>query len=131
MERLKNYVLNNKKILHILIGVFAVFMNCCGFPFYNFIKNFGLGMDIISMIVSFECFFLTGGMLRYALNDKEYAKVFILTIVYALLGMACRYLLEFGEVSNTYNFTAGNIAFHMFIGVIVTYIGWFWYKRKI
>ena len=37
-----------------------------------------------------------------------------------LLGFLCRFLLEYGEVSNTYNFTMPNIAVHLLVAVCVT-----------
>lgn len=40
--------------------------------------------------------------------DRE-RMVYIATFVLTSIGMVCRYLLEFGEVSNTYNFTLFNI----------------------
>lgn len=35
--------------------------------------------------------------------------------LYILAGMGCRYLLEFGEVSNTYNFTVPNMIVHVLL----------------
>ena len=46
--------------------------------------------------------------------DRErmvYIAMFVLTVT----GMICRYLLEFGEVSNTYNFTLFNIVGYLVI----------------
>ena len=40
-----------------------------------------------------------------------YIAMFVLTVT----GMICRYLLEFGEVSNTYNFTLFNIVSYLVI----------------
>ena len=37
-----------------------------------------------------------------------------------LIGFLCRYFLEYGEVSNTYNFTLPNIALHLLItGILI------------
>ena len=39
-------------------------------------------------------------------------------------GLACRYLLEFGEVSNTYNFTLPNIALHLTAFTGISSLSW-------
>ena len=39
--------------------------------------------------------------------------------------MGCRYLLEFGEVSNTYNFTAPNIIIHVLLTNILCLVCWY------
>ena len=81
--------------------------------------------------ICIEGFFYTGVMFNYCFKEKPKSlKVILLTLAYTFLGMACRYLLEFGEVSNTYNFTAENIALHILMSCLVTYFGWFWYRRK-
>ena len=46
--------------------------------------------------------------------DREWM-VYIATFVLTSIGMVCRYLLEFGEVSNTYNFTLFNIVSYLVI----------------
>ena len=45
--------------------------------------------------------------------------------LYILVGMGCRYLLEFGEVSNTYNFTAPNIIVHVLLINILCLAFWY------
>ena len=41
----------------------------------------------------------------------------------ALLGLACRFLMEFGEVSNTEDFTLPNVALHLSVVVALTTLG--------
>ena len=45
--------------------------------------------------------------------------------LYVFVGMGCRYLLEFGEVSNTYNFTAPNIIVHVLLTNILCLVCWY------
>lgn len=45
-------------------------------------------------------------------------------LLFTALGMACRYLLEYGEVSNTYNFTAVNIIAYLTIIPVYTVIAY-------
>ena len=53
--------------------------------------------------------------------DRE-RMVYIVTFILTVIGMLCRYLLEFGEVSNTYNFTLFNIVSYLVIIPIGTTI---------
>ena len=41
-------------------------------------------------------------------------------------GLLGRYLLEFGEASNTYNFTTANAAFHVLLLASATTAAWSW-----
>ena len=50
--------------------------------------------------------------------------VYIVMFVFTVIGMICRYLLEFGEVSNTYNFTLFNIISYLLIIPIGTTIAY-------
>ncbi len=52
--------------------------------------------------------------------------VYMVTFVLTAVGMACRYLLEFGEESNTYNFTLFNIISYLVIIPIGTMIAYHW-----
>ena len=55
--------------------------------------------------------------------DRE-RMVYIVTFILTAIGMFCRYLLEFGEVSNTYNFTLFNIVSYLVIipvGITIFY----------
>ncbi len=45
--------------------------------------------------------------------------------LYILVGMGCRYLLEFGEVSNTYNFTVPNMIVHVLLINILCLACWY------
>ena len=131
MNSLKDRLYNNKRLIFLFTSAFGVFINCFVFPIYNFEKNFGLLMQVIDIFICIDGFFYTGVMFNYCFKEKpKCLKVILLTLAYTFLGMACRYLLEFGEVSNTYNFTAENIALHILMSCLVTYFGWFWYRRK-
>ena len=47
-----------------------------------------------------------------------------------ILGMVARYLLEYGEVSNTYNFTIKNIVVHIVIMMLLSMIFWIQAKKQ-
>ena len=85
-----------------LIGLCAclVFFGCFGFPIHNFTtgRRFGSWYLLLAL-----CFFYLSLM--------------------TLLGLACRFLMEFGEVSNTEDFTLPNVALHLFVVVALTTLG--------
>ena len=62
--------------------------------------------------------------------DRE-RKVYIVTFILTVIGMLCRYLLEFGEVSNTYNFTLFNIVSYLVIIPIGTTIFYRFMGRRL
>ncbi|MBQ2412747.1 MAG: hypothetical protein II313_04915 [Anaerotignum sp.] len=45
-------------------------------------------------------------------------------VFFTISGMICRYFLEFGEVSNTYNFTLFNIVVYLFIVPVFTLLAY-------
>lgn len=57
--------------------------------------------------------------------------VYMVTFVLTAVGIACRYLLEFGEESNTYNFTLFNIISYLVIIPIGTMIAYHWIVRRL
>ena len=62
--------------------------------------------------------------------DRE-RMVCVVTFILTVIGMACRYLLEFGEVSNTYNFTLFNIVSYLVIIPIGTTIFYRFMVRRL
>ncbi len=61
----------------------------------------------------------------------EEKRVYLLTLVLTVLGLVCRYLLEFGEVSNTYNFTLFNVVFYLALMPLWTLLAYALLSRKI
>lgn len=57
--------------------------------------------------------------------------VYIVTFLLTIVGMGCRYLLEYGEVSNTYNFTLLNIVSYLAIVPTVTVIAYHWIMGRL
>ena len=51
----------------------------------------------------------------YIFDKKKIGIVLVINVAHIIAGMICRYFLEFGEVSNTYNFTLPNIAIHIVV----------------
>jgi len=47
-----------------------------------------------------------------------------------VLGMISRYFLEYGEVSNTYNFTLLNSSVHIVLTVLWSTVNWYKYRKQ-
>ena len=108
-----------------LIGecICLVFFGCFTFPVYNFSKDAPEISRWINVFVSLAAYYEIGLIQGVLFEHKEHLKYMGLTLSMTLVGLLCRYLLEFGEVSNTYNFILPNIVLHLFTVAVVTGIG--------
>ncbi|QVK21297.1 hypothetical protein KHQ82_02905 [Mycoplasmatota bacterium] len=104
MDNLYESIRKKEKLFWFITLVYLVFNGTFMFPFriltkpddYSYMFTIIIGYSFISLIFT--------GLLK-----KSYIKVFLLTLFTTAIGMGCRFLLEFGEVSNTVNFTVTNI----------------------
>lgn len=124
MGNIRKAVQAHKILVSVLVLGFAVFTNCFGFPTCNLSKEWPA--VIVAESVFFTCLsaFYIGGGLALLFPEKGYLFIAFLTIVPACTGMGCRFLLEFGEVSNTYNFTVPNIVIHLAVFIVLTSLSW-------
>ena len=67
----------------------------------------------------------------YLFEKKKIGVVLLINAAHIVAGMICRYFLEFGEVSNTYNFTPPNIVFHIIIILCVCLCSYLHTKKQI
>lgn len=114
-----------KKITWVVLLSYIVFDGCFIFPFSNelFPFDYETGMMIIT------CYGVIGFFFVILLEQRRSFRVFIVTLVFTILGLVCRYFLEFGEVSNTRDFSLINII--LFIVIIPTLCtGIYWVIHK-
>ena len=130
MEQFRAYVQKYRSISYILgIGV-LVFINCCGFPILNLSKEWPLMMTATQIYVVFAGALFSGAILAGLFPKRKFAAVAAVDFAAIAIGLACRYLLEFGEVSNTYNFTIPNTLLHIGIFLFLSMLVWFTTERK-
>lgn len=129
MDNLREKIAERKTLSIIIVLGSIVFMTCFSFPVYNWGKVWPLGITLLNLIMPFLYCGYVGAGLALIFPQKGYFSVFALLIVFIGIGMVCRFLLEFGEVSNTYNFTMPNILFHMMVVVILTSLSWLHGKK--
>ena len=114
-----------KRSSKIFLWLLFLVISCCTFPIYNFTKDFGKAIVATNLILNVLCYYELGKYEKLMLNDWKVSKVMLVNMGVILLGMVLRFFLEFGEVSNTYNFTGPNIAIHIaatFVISIVSYL---------
>ena len=107
-----------------LIGLCAclVFFGCFGFPIYNFTTGRRFGSWYLLLALCF-LYYDIGPMLGVLHSRCKVRRSAALALGMTLLGLACRFLMEFGEVSNTEDFTLPNVALHLFVVVALTTLG--------
>lgn len=117
-----NFIQKHKKAIKYLLFAYIVFVGCFTFP----IKSEGeFYIDLMKLYVLIASYGIIGTSLAGIYGAKKGKTVFIITLMFTMVGLLCRYLLEFGEVSNTYNFTLLNIVSYIVIipvAVLITYL---------
>lgn len=105
----------------LLLG-YIVFAGCFVFPISS--EPFPLDFQKVYLLVA------SYGVIALAFagifDSGRERLVYIVTFLLTIGGMGCRYLLEYGEVSNTYNFTLLNILIYLAIvptGTALAYHG--------
>jgi len=117
-----------------LFWVIAIFFGCFCFPLVNFTKTLSDTQKQISTWNIFICLlaYVEVGLLSgYLFEKKNIGVVLLINVAHIIAGMICRYFLEFGEVSNTYNFTLPNIVFHIVIISCVCLCSYLHAKKQI
>lgn len=130
MGHQKKSIAEHKTLALVLTSGLIVLMNCCGFPIYNFGKHWPLFITIEKFLMPVLFCGCMGSSLALLFPQRGYA--FILSLLLSLtgIGVACHFLLEYGEVSNTYNFTPPNILFHVLLICAVGFLGWLHVRKS-
>lgn len=115
-----------QKIIKIILFAYIVLMGCCDFPF----QSEQVPLDITRLYLIAAPYLMIGLTFAY-IDVKKGKEVYISTLIFTAVGMVCRYFLEFGEVSNTYNFTLLNVlSFIAIVPVGTLFIYYIAYKTK-
>lgn len=110
----------------IIVGifVFSILINGGFFPIVNFNPNNPVKRETIMLfiIIVMSCAFHkeVGSLEAVILSECPPVLIGVINVAIVLCALVCRYLLELGEVSNTYHFTAMNIAFQMIFLALIS-----------
>ena len=133
-NRLCTLLQSHRKFGITLFWVISIFFGCFTFPFVNLTKILSDTQKQISIINLFICIvaYAEVGLLSgYLFHKKKIIFVILINVAHILLGMIARYFLEFGEVSNTYNFTLPNVAVHIVAISCICICGYLHVKKQI
>lgn len=124
--RLQYFFEKHSQLPGILLMGYIIFAGCFVFPIRS--EPFPLDFSGVYLLVS------SYGVIALAsagiFGPGRGRKVYITTFLITAIGMGCRYLLEFGEVSNTYNFTLFNIVSYLALIPAGTAAAYCWIVRK-
>ncbi len=112
---MREAILKHKKGFTITAYIFLVFIGCFTFPVWNFTRA-----SWYNVFIAIFAYYEIGMLLGVLYADKSISKVAIISLAFTIIGYGCRFFLEYGEVSNTYNFTVLNTAFHTLVAVGIT-----------
>ncbi len=99
------------QIPKVLIAGYIIFLGCFDFPISS--EKFPITfLNLYTLIVGYG---IVSSALSIILGPHKTQTVYIATLSLTAVGMLLRYLLEFGEVSNIYNFTIFNIVSYLLI----------------
>ena len=115
---------NMKRSSQILLCLLFLVISCCTFPIYNFTKDFRKSIVASNLILNVLCYYELGKYEKLMQKDWKIGKVLLVNMGVILLGMVMRFFLEFGEVSNTYNFTGPNISIHITAAFVISFVSY-------
>lgn len=119
-----------QKVARLLALGIIVLINCCGFPLYNLNRSWTFMITAVNLSTVLCCAVMAGGFFAALFPARGGVFVLLATLALTFAGLGCRYLLEFGEVSNTYNFTLPNLLLHITAFAGITWLAWFFAARQ-
>lgn len=111
-------------LMRVLTYAPIVLISCCFFPL-RFPARY-LDVMILFLLLVAAC--NLGNLLACLYGRGKLAAVYLRLLAFTVLGLACRYLLEYGEVSNTYNFTQGNTAVFLLLFPFWTVVAYLFFR---
>jgi len=106
----------------------SIFIGCFSFPLINtHLRDIGEFVNIIFVLLSLDTI---GSAEAYVFPKMSVKKVFLMNFFFVIAGLLCRYLLEFGEISNVYNFTAPNVLIQIAAGTLLSSLSYMRNKNK-
>ena len=115
---------------YIALVLLFIIISGAAFPIYNFGKHYTQVLTGIMLYLNIACYLELGIFERRVLHLKQISYVVFMNLGIVLAGMVCRFILEWGEVSNTYNFTLPNILLHVSVAVIISTLSYLLIKHE-
>ena len=130
MENLQTNIRKHKKLFGIVGLIFIVSLECCVFPVGNLSLGEDMTIGLINLATAIGISKCIGEIEALVFPKITWLWILVINFGITIFGMTARYFLEYGEVSNTYNFTSKNIIIHMIIMMLLSMTFWMQTKRK-
>ena len=117
----------NPYLIKALLFGYIAFASCFSFPIRSEVSP----LDFMKVYLLVVCYGTVSTSFIGVYGNNCTKKVYLYTVIFTIVGLLCRYLLEFGEVSNTYNFTPVNIALFLVIMPLYVTIAYFLTDKKL
>lgn len=111
MNKFILYLKDNPKIPKMFILGHIVFAGCVIFPF----RSERFPFDFMKAYLVLIYYGTIGAGLGGIYGKQKYKFIYISSLILTALGMIFRYVIEYGEVSNTINFVSSNIISYLLI----------------
>ena len=130
MKNLRTYVNEHKKLFAIIGLIFIICLECCVFQFGNFAYGGNITISLINLAAAIGIGKCLGEIEAMLMPKVTWLFILLLNVGVTVMGMVARYFLEYGEVSNTYNFTLKNILVHVVIMLLLSMMFWRQTKKR-
>lgn len=127
MSRIQQYFHRHPNFLKAFVLGYVVFAGCFVFPFDS--ERFPMDWMKAYLVIASYGIIGWGFAAAYGAHKEKF--VYVAGLLLTPVGMACRYALEYGEVSNTWNFTPLNIVSYIVIIPIFTAIAYHFSAKKL
>ena len=114
----------HKALVIILTFIFFIIIGGCAFPIYNLNREWSTMLTISILASAIAAYGFLGTVETQLFPNAKIYHIIPMNLALIMLSMAFRYFLEFGEVSNTYNFTMPNIILHVAATLIISISFW-------
>lgn len=127
---------SNPKFYMCTALILGAIFGCFCFPVWNLTKTFSRTIQLsnfaLAAVAYYEVGIISAAAFPYRRESVWKSVITLLgfNCVHILAGMGCRYLLEFGEYSNTYNFTVPNIVVHLIVVNVFCLACWYFVGRQ-
>ena len=130
MKNLQTYVKQYKKLFCIIGFIFIICLEGCVFPVGNFAYGGDAAIALINLASAIGIGKCVGEIETMLFPKATWLFVLLVNSGITVLGLVARYFLEYGEVSNTYNFTLKNVVVHTMIMMLLSMMFWMQTKTK-
>ncbi len=125
MSNLRGYLQNNPKISKAFILGYIIFAGFFIFPFGNELYPFDFFK--VYLVIVFYGIIALGLVGVYGINKAK--SVYTASLIFTTVGLIIKYILAYGETSNTMNFTAFNIITYLLVIPVFTVVAYYFISK--